>query len=236
MKRSIVVVCVACAASLGCVATETGNPTLVEIDTTSVVGFIPTDDPPMPTPPPPRAIIDGAPGAVTPASGEVWGWDLESTSPPARAAVAADGSFHLEVPSLPNELIRLQVRTGDGGASTPFDVRVDPVEMMTLVSPANACLRMRPGTSIALTAAAGTEAVIVLENACTEPVARAPARLRAGNPRLALADDGRLTLAPGTSAEIRVRVADGAGLPEDIVLVVVESPRPELRAVNVVTR
>jgi hypothetical protein len=219
--------------AVGCIATETGNPSAreIEVDETRIDGFVPPDAP-MPTGPS-EAFVTGGPGSIDPPAGRVVGWNLENDSPPANTPVEPDGSFELVLEAAPDDLLRIQAR-GAESLSAPIDGRVTVDERFVLEGRRNSCFETRPDGFDIIDRAAGTETSIQLVNGCDEPVVRTRARLRRGAAGLSLEDDGPLQLEPGSSTSVTVRA--GSDAEEDIVLLEIESPEPELRAVSVLLR
>lgn len=221
------------ASSPGCTATETGNPTFrYELDPFALDGEVVADDP-MP-PSSPIVVVTGAPGAVSPPEGQVLAWVLEHNLPPSSAEVQSDGSFGLMVTANPGGLLRIQARALGDAMSAPVDVRVSATEGLIRVMPATACVEFDPPLLDVLGTAIGSEAVIGLTNTCSSAVTRSPARLRSAHTGLELIDEGALELGPGESSRIHVRVLDESR-PDDILVVPLLTPVPELRAVTLVS-
>lgn len=222
--RTISACCIATFAA--CVATETGNPSL-SIDPTAIEGMVLQDEPMLPLPP--TTEIRGRPGGVDPPRGEVFIWALETVSPPARAPVAADGSWEATIPVGSGAPLRLQVRDGDV-VSQPVDARVFDPDGFVLTVPANACVHLSPEATAPVPRAGGEVRVRVL-NECDHSVTRERARLRVPSAELSVVDDGALALEPGTMVDI---VVTSAGTPseENILLVPIEGPAAELRAIS----
>lgn len=212
----------------GCVATETGNPSArPELDPAVVEGEVIPNDPMLPSPP--MVAVRGRAGSVDPPTGQIRGWGLERTGPAAFADVDAEGGFVLYVHAAESEPVRLEVEAPDGTRSLPVDVRVSSTTGLMLAMVANDCLAMEPET-LFLSTAPGRDVAIVLTNACAEPVDRSEATLRNAESAFSVIDEGPLSIPPGESSTVRVRATGAA---EDIVLIRVLAPRPELRAVSV---
>lgn len=74
-----------------------------------------------------------------------------------------------------------------------------------------------------------------VENGCAEPVARGEAALGNGEAALRLLDEGPLDVPPAGTSVVRVRLVSSSPAVEDIVLIPIVSPEPELRAISIVT-
>jgi hypothetical protein len=214
-------------AAAGCGATETGNPSL-RIDPRTLSGSVPEDDPSAPTVP--TTILRGGPGTIDPPVGELWIWPLETAADPTRAPIATDGSFDVIVEARARTTLRVQARDG-AARSEVLDARVIPEVGLVTLTPATPCLRIEPGPEGQLPDVGESTSLRVV-NECSVTVLRAAARLRAPSAGLVAIDDAARELAPGESAEVRVRSEAEAA--ENIALFEITAPVAELRAVSLV--
>lgn len=92
--------------TLACSGTETGNPPLAPILDPSLL-YVGTEA--IPTPGDPRdTVIEGIPGAVSPARGQILAWNLETRNPESITDVREDGSFVISLSAFVTQQVRLQ--------------------------------------------------------------------------------------------------------------------------------
>lgn len=172
--------------------------------------------------------LRGQPGSAAPPGGVVRVVDLDGTGAPVETIVDADGSFEVTLQAQSGGVLRLDVRSG-AQRSAPVDVRVEA----DIVSPALPTLTCwtTSGPVVEVTDDGGTVRII---NDCSEPIHVSRAALRV--------DDASFTLgaAPaevpsGSGAEVAVGyVPSGTGSDEEILLLDIDAPVQDRRAVTLV--
>lgn len=216
--------------AIGCIATETGNPTFRPTASTSpdaLDGMLLADNPMLPASEP-MASLEGGAGSIDPPTGEVWVWNLDRELPPEKTAVAADGSFRLAFEAASGELLRMHVVDEDGAlASLPIDLRVTDSGLL-MEEPTTPCLDIAPEVLV-LTGASGS-GVIEMTNRCATPILREPARLQSATGAYAVEDAGDEP-PPGATTTLRID-ALSAGEPA-VVLIPLAAPTAGTRAVSV---
>jgi hypothetical protein len=210
--------CVSCVALLGCVATSIPDPPDLTPPTANQI----VAEPYTAIMPPIETTIRANAG-TTLAGALLRATPVSARTLPTSAPIANDGSFVIRVNAVPNEVLRLQLFSGEH-RSPPFDVIVPDTTMATrpvALTPAtsNACLELEPDLELILLGArAGvdTSGQIEVHNGCTGAV-QVSAGLRplpVSDLREVAPDDGELTvqpipgmIEPGGSQTITVHVS-----------------------------
>ncbi|MBW2461543.1 MAG: hypothetical protein JRH11_07840 [Deltaproteobacteria bacterium] len=230
--RFIAIIALSCVFTcvIGCIATETGNPTFRPTASTtpdSLDGMLLADNPMLPIFEP-MASLEGGAGSIDPPTGEVWVWNLDRQLPPTKTAVAADGSFRLEFEAASGELLRMHiVNEGGGLASLPLDLRVTDTGL-SMAEPTSPCLDIAPEV-LALAGASGS-GVIEMTNTCSTPVLREPARLQSETGAYAV-EDAAAETSLGATTTLRIEALT-TGEPA-VVLLPLTAPTAGTRAVSV---
>ncbi len=170
------------------------------------------------------------PGTVDPPEGEVIVTNLDATDSPSVAKVQLDGSFDVAVPGQPGQRFRFQAKVGDA-RSEPFDLAVDSTgSVVSAVTPTSACLTIAPAAWAAFDGA-GDARSLVIKNTCGETASIDTPQLRRGRAGFTFSPTDAIDLADGETATLTV-VAGGASELEDVLLLDVAGPAPELRAIT----
>jgi hypothetical protein len=102
----------------GCAPTDTGNPPLAPVvDPTLIDGLVVSGLVEV------TVTVTGGPGSIDVDRGSIYVLDFDTTAPPHRATIAADGSFSLMFASDEGHDLRLWAEL-DGARSAPFDFYV----------------------------------------------------------------------------------------------------------------
>ena len=169
-----------------------------------------------------------APGSIEPARGQLWVVGLDDVTDPLLLPVLDDGSVaEFEVSS---SVIRVQARNGDERAD-PWDfARV--ADEATLLAPANPCAAIDLELEVG-SVQVGREvtATVAIVNDCAEAVVLGAAAMR--RPSDLRIDAAPSRVEPGSRALFTVALTPSAvGLREEVLLIPIESPTPERRAVT----
>ncbi len=143
-------------------------------------------------------VIVGAPGAAEPL-GEAWGVDLEGTSPPITARVAADGSFRLGPIGRPSGEVRIQVRTATD-RSEPIDATLVAGALFEVARPLDDCLSLTPRLEIPLS----PSTTIRVQNGCAADVTIGTLRLRAPVSTITIDTPAPLAVPIGESRDVQI--------------------------------
>lgn len=174
--------------------------------------------------------IQGGPGSVSPASGAVRIWLLDSEAAPIDAPVAPDGSFVAYFDVNIGDEVRLQVIDGQQ-RSVPVDLAVTSTDgpAQPAQRPLGDCL------FVGLEAVFPSQTGVRVANTCSVGVTIAQPAFRRAVSGLG-AGQGQswpMTIASGTEAMVSIDVQPNAGSFEEILFVTATQPQWDRRPVTV---
>jgi len=200
------------------------------LDTTVGVAACATCDAPF--------ILQGAPGAVRDGT-RIWAVNLDQTTPPVIADVAADGSYKLAMIGESGNEVRLQARRDDV-RSTPVDVVLGNDSPLKNASrPFADCFRVITDLDFGLQSP-GSKVTrsITLTQSCAAPLTVSRIALRAPSAALTfVAPSTPLVLASGAPLSIDVSYSASSGsTDEEVLLVETSAPSKDRRAIDLAGR
>ena len=177
--------------------------------------------------------ISGGPAAATPPGAIVRAYPLDLPSEPAaEAPINDDGSFHIDVPALPGNELRLQV-ISTTSRSNPLDVLIGPDNTQPTLSvrPLVSCLLLTPALEIDVSTVHGVH----VENRCTQPVRIEAPTVRRTVAGLQVGAGGSwpTVLAPLSSVDVSIVFHPSAAADEEIVFIEASSPQRDRRPITV---
>jgi hypothetical protein len=164
----------------------------------------------------------------------VWIANLDQSSPPVLAPVAADGTFEALVDGQTSDELRIQARREDD-RSDPIDYRIDG----PAPHPFADCLQLDLELELDDTAVGETRsAVLRIEHTCPTPLTIGAIGLRAPHPSYTIGTPALpLDLAPGELLDVSIDFSPAsAGLNEEVLLIQVASPEADRRAITLYGR
>jgi hypothetical protein len=174
--------------------------------------------------------LRGAAGAIEPATASLFVYNLDSSSPPAVVQPSPDGSFQVTVTAVGGDELRL-FSVLDEQRSAPVDLLITPTGVTAPARPLADCFTVEPAAELLVTVG-GTSSVSV-SNDCSEAVRVAHVGLRSPLQGLTLGA-WPSTLAPGEGFSLELSVELEAFAGEEILLLEVDQPQADRRAITVV--
>ena len=174
--------------------------------------------------------ILGGPGAVSTADATVSVTNLDSTAPPERVSVAADGSFEANVEASVGDEVRI-LAWHDYLASDPVDARVGP-DSLVPVDRSTLCWHVEPTTHVWFVDTSVSD--VTISNACdAELVLSRVAPRREPGPFSVADAPERLAVGAGASFTLAYSPS-GAPLDEDVLLIETSTPEATRRPLTLV--